>query len=314
MELISVIIPVYNVEPYLERCIDSVLAQTYNYLQIILVDDGSSDKSGLICDGYKELDSRIRVIHKKNGGLADARNAGLQVAEGKYVGFVDSDDYIANDMYEKMYQALKPYSMSIACCGRVDLYEKGMKGRTRKRFVRKKEKFYNREEALKSLCLYESMDFSVCDKLFDIRLFQNICFPKGRTSEDVPVIYEVYKRAQGVIHIGEAKYYYCHRTGSTTGQAFYIRRLDYIMYIRDIYRDIIVDYPQVRKEAEVLLFRAIIYMWYKVHEANKDTSQYIILEKKLKKVILRFWIRYVANPYIEKEEYCRVINDIWGRG
>ena len=105
-DLISVIVPVYKVERYLCRCVDSIIAQTYTNLQIILVDDGSPDGSGAICDDYAAKDSRITVIHKKNGGLSDARNAGLVAACGSYIGFVDSDDYIAVDMYEKLYKAI----------------------------------------------------------------------------------------------------------------------------------------------------------------------------------------------------------------
>ncbi|MCB8516908.1 glycosyltransferase, partial [Enterococcus durans] len=97
---ISIIVPIYNVEQYLRKCVDSILAQTFTDFEVILVDDGSPDNSGAICDEYAKLDSRVRVIHKENGGLSDARNAGIEIAKGKYLGFVDSDDFIDKDMYE----------------------------------------------------------------------------------------------------------------------------------------------------------------------------------------------------------------------
>lgn len=113
-KLITIIIPVYNVEKYLRECIDSVIAQTYKNLEIILVDDGSIDKSGEICDEYSKKDSRIRVIHKKNGGLSDARNVALDIAKGEYIGFIDSDDYIEKDMFETLYKLAEKYHAEIS--------------------------------------------------------------------------------------------------------------------------------------------------------------------------------------------------------
>ena len=118
MPKISIIVPVYNVEEYIHRCIDSILAQTFTDFELILVNDGSHDQCGKICDEYAENDSRIKVIHKKNGGLSDARNAGLEIAQGEYIGFVDSDDYIEHDMYEKLIEACKEYNSKLAMCGR----------------------------------------------------------------------------------------------------------------------------------------------------------------------------------------------------
>lgn len=115
-DLISVIVPVYKVERYLCRCVDSIIAQTYTNLQIILVDDGSPDGSGAICDDYAAKDPRITVIHKENGGLSDARNAGLGAARGSYIGFVDSDDYISVDMYEKLYKAIVACNADMSVC------------------------------------------------------------------------------------------------------------------------------------------------------------------------------------------------------
>lgn len=114
MDLISVIIPVYNVEMYLEQCLDSVLSQTYHNLEVILVDDGSADTSGTICDQYKEKDARVKVIHKKNGGLSSARNAGLELAKGDWIGFVDSDDYLAPEMYEALLAIARTADADIA--------------------------------------------------------------------------------------------------------------------------------------------------------------------------------------------------------
>ena len=117
MPKVSIIVPVYKVGPYLAKCIDSILSQTLTDFELILVDDGSPDSCGEICDGYAKKDERIKVIHKQNGGLSSARNAGLDIAKGEYIGFVDSDDYIEHDMYEFLYKNSVQYDTDIACCG-----------------------------------------------------------------------------------------------------------------------------------------------------------------------------------------------------
>ena len=116
MDLISVIIPIYNVEQYLKECLESVINQTYRNLEIILVDDGSKDKSGKICDEYKNKDERIKVVHKENGGLSDARNAGMKIATGKYIQFIDSDDFIDKDMIETLYNLIIENEADISMC------------------------------------------------------------------------------------------------------------------------------------------------------------------------------------------------------
>ena len=123
MDLISVIVPVYNVEKYLDKCIQSIVDQTYTNLEIILVDDGSPDNSGAICDEWAEKDNRIKVIHKANGGLSDARNAGLDIATGEYIAFVDSDDYIELDFYDKLYNVIKATNCDISICNLRKVYE-----------------------------------------------------------------------------------------------------------------------------------------------------------------------------------------------
>ena len=117
MELISIVVPVYKVEPYLDKCVSSIVNQTYKNLEIILVDDGSPDNCPVMCDAWAEKDNRIRVIHKPNGGLSDARNAGMSAATGELIAFVDSDDWIAPDMYEKLYHRLTEDGSDIAACG-----------------------------------------------------------------------------------------------------------------------------------------------------------------------------------------------------
>lgn len=122
MPKISVIVPVYNVAPYLKKCVDSIINQTFTDIEIILVDDGSTDESGTICDQYAQKDSRVKVIHKPNGGLSDARNSGLEVCSGEYIGFVDSDDWISPDMYETLIHFAVKEDLDVAMCGVLDIW------------------------------------------------------------------------------------------------------------------------------------------------------------------------------------------------
>ncbi len=213
-ELVSVIVPVYRVEKYLERCVLSILSQTYDNLEVILVDDGSPDKSGEICDCIAMDDSRVRVIHKENGGLSSARNAGIDASRGAYLSFVDSDDYISPVMIEKLYGLIKEANSQIAVTGRIDKYEED--GREEVNFKIDSPKSFLRKDAVRELLLKKIMDVSACDKLFKKELFENLRFPVGETNEDNAVMLTLFLSADRVAHTDSGDYYYCHREKSIT--------------------------------------------------------------------------------------------------
>ena len=210
MKKISVIIPIYNVEKYLKRCIESIIKQTYSNLEIILVDDGSPDGCAKICDEYKNKDERIVVIHKKNGGLSDARNAGLKVATGEIISYIDSDDYVDLDMYEKMTKAMEEKNADIVVCGTNIDYEDGHT----KVKCEKEEKSFNREEALIELNSFKSFDMAVWNKLYKREVVDKIEIPVGKKSEDYFVMYQYFARAKKVVIINQAKYHYFQRSNS----------------------------------------------------------------------------------------------------
>ena len=225
--LVSVIIPVYNVEKYLKKCVDSVLNQTYRNLDIILVDDGSTDLSGKMCDELGIDDKRVTVIHKQNGGLSDARNAGLNVARGKYYAFVDSDDYISSDMIEIMVNSARENSCEIAICNMVKFSESG-----------ESALFYH-PVAQKQILLGENRfktlkQPSVCNKLFKASLFQNIRFPKGKYYEDTFVYHELLYRAKSVVLTGSNSYWYLERSDSIVGSPKYTSR--YFDFIEAVWK------------------------------------------------------------------------------
>lgn len=182
-DLISIIVPVYNVEQYLDRCVESILRQTYRRLEIILVDDGSTDSSPAKCDGYAKRDKRVKVVHKRNGGLSDARNAGLALVTGDYIGYVDSDDWIEPEMYARMYQACAGHNAQVAVCRYFCEYaDKTVAGGDGSVIP------LVRDELLKiyigghdRYVIYNS----VWSKLFKRDVVSGMLFPKGRNSEDI---------------------------------------------------------------------------------------------------------------------------------
>lgn len=210
-ELISVIVPIYNVERYLEKCIDSIIAQTYWNLEIILCDDGSTDGCGTICDRYAGLDSRIQVIHKPNGGLSDARNAGIESARGSWYVFIDSDDFIAPDTIERMYTAAINTDSQIAVCNIIRIYDDGGT-----------ESFYRpatEQTLLAGESRFETLKQpSACNKLFRADLLEGVRFPKGKFYEDTFVYHVLAHRAGSIVLTGHDGYFYLSRQESILGQ------------------------------------------------------------------------------------------------
>ena len=213
-ELISVIIPIYMVEKYLNKCIDSVINQTYKNLEIILVNDGSKDNCKKICEEYAKKDSRIKIINKSNGGLSDARNKGLEVSNGKYIGFVDSDDYISKDMYKNLYENIIKYDADIAICEYIEVNENGENIKENKKIIENGVKIYSREEAMYKLLEDNEITNHVWNKLYKSSLFKDIEFPKGLKFEDIAVMYKLIDKANRVVHISEILYFYVQRDGS----------------------------------------------------------------------------------------------------
>lgn len=215
-ERISVIVPVYNVEKYLPRCMDSILAQTYQNLEIILVDDGSSDECPKICDEYERRDERIRVIHKENGGLSDARNTGIDAANGEYLTFVDSDDYIHPEMYESLWGALKAEHAEVAMCNLKKVYQMDAEVSS----VEEKEvKVYTGIQAIENILDKNLHVVSVvaCGKLYKRKLFEDIRFPKGKLHEDEFTTYQIYYKSNQIVACSGAYYYYFQRENSIMG-------------------------------------------------------------------------------------------------
>lgn len=258
--MISVLVPVYNVEPYLSKCLDSILAQTYRDLEIILVDDGSTDQSGQICDRYAEKDPRIRAFHTENRGLAAARNLGLRKALGTYIGFVDSDDWIEPDMYECLRKTAKETNADAVECGYIIEFAK-----TRKRYP----------SVNRTVCGMDAVDAliqgeireQVWNKLWKRHLFENASFPEGRNFEDIATVYKLIRNAR-VTGIDRFLYHY-------------VQRKTAISHSRDIGN--LADYWSAHRER---------------HETLRDQVGEESAEKLLQKcaiAIIRTWAWYLKS-------------------
>lgn len=228
-KLISIIIAVYNIENYLPRCVESVLAQTWKQLEIILVDDGSRDASASICDAFAERDARIKVIHKKNGGLSDARNAGLAIATGEYIGFVDGDDWIEPDMYRAMYEACERENAQVAVCRYKQISVSGEGSETVIDASTGNSVSLSRMEALDIYICGDDRYLiynSVWSKLFSRHLIQDMCFPVGKKSEDIMFTTKAFCRMERCVYLDTAYYnYVLDREGSIMNEKAGERRL-----------------------------------------------------------------------------------------
>lgn len=213
--LVSVIIPIYNVAAYLRKCLDSVVEQTYRHLEIILVDDGSPDDCPYICDEYARKDSRIKVIHKPNGGISDARNAGIDAATGYYIGFVDSDDWLAPEMYATLVACAQKHEADIAICAFYYAEGRNLSPSCDKH---QEDLLLGREEALKLLFRDDLVKNYVWNRIYRRELFEGIRFPVGRKYEDIPVSYRLFDRIRTFAFVNIPLYYYRIHAASITGE------------------------------------------------------------------------------------------------
>lgn len=222
-DLVSIIVPVYNVEKYLEKCLDSLINQTYRNLQIILVDDGSRDSSGTICDRYAAQDNRIQVIHKKQSGVSAARNTGLEAVKGSYICFADSDDWIDEKMIETMYENMVEEKAQISLIGYDMVWEDG---RCQKKSDENAYYVWNQREAIAQWMTQKIFKGFMWDKMFAREIFSGIRFLEDRSyMEDVAIGLDLFARAEKVVYSGKIGYHYLQRQGSATNSGFQEREL-----------------------------------------------------------------------------------------
>lgn len=273
---ITIIVPVYNVENYLRRCVDSILNQTYKNLQIILVNDGSTDNSLQICEELKALDERIIVINKQNGGLSSARNAGLDVCDGDYISFIDSDDYIESDMIETLYLANENNGTKIACCGRFDVFD----GTDKKSIglCPQKSEVIDSCEGIRRILTWDNIDSAAWDKMYDKSLWASTRFPFGRISEDVAIMHCVFDESKTISLVSKPLYNYFHRANSITTSPFSEKSFDIIKNVEGMEKFVLEKYPSLTK---VFLYFKTIEFCHLLSLMSKTKVKYRKEEKYL---------------------------------
>lgn len=276
--LISVIVPVYNVAEYLPRCVDSILRQTYKELEIWLIDDGSTDQSGVICDQYAEIDPRIRVIHKENGGLSDARNAAIDKIKGKYVTFIDSDDYIADCFVERLYSEIVKYNAEIAIAGFLPTIND-----TEGYFLNDEIEIYSSKESIKELLYQKKYNTSAWAKLYESSLFDNVRYPKGKLFEDICTTYKLLDKATKVVFDYSKLYFYFQRGNSIVRSGFNVKKMDYVSNTKELHDFIYEKYPDLKSAADFRYLWANIHVWVNITDKKKYIDIYQIVEENIKK-------------------------------
>lgn len=295
---ISIIVPVYNVEKYLKRCIDSILNQSFENFELILVDDGSTDNSGKIVDEYEGIDKRIRVIHKENGGQGSARNRGLDIAKGNYIGFVDSDDWIHRDMYKILYENITKYNAEIS---QINHYPSN--NYMKDDYIKE----YNVEvvdNVLKEFGNCTSFELLlyifVWNKLYSANIWKEVRFPENKFAEDLRVIYKIYDKSNKIIKIGCKLYYYYMSDNSSTRGKFNIKKLEDIEAWEEMLQFFNDNYPNINISNLKSVFCGRLLRYYFWSNEYKD------IQKELKRKFnanFRYILKNKKLNYKEKAVY-----------
>lgn len=297
---ISIIVAAYGVEKYLHKCVDSILAQTYKNLEVILVDDGSPDKSGIICDEYAQKDSRIKVIHKQNGGQSTARNAALDIATGNYVGFVDGDDWIEPNMYEQLLKIIEQEDADIVQCG---WYKVDPNGERNCPFVEKFKEVYIGNKGLDELIKSEGghLNTSVCCKLFKGDLARMFRFLPVRAYEDDEYIFKTVAAVKKIVCIDTPYYNYLNREGSTMTAKFNLNRIALVTIQKNICDLLKTRYPERFNEMQKVLCSKQFYILNCLITAD-DISLAEEEARKMQSVILTSYDEYMMNPQMGRNK------------
>ena len=300
-ELISVIVPAYNVEGYLLRCVNSIVKQTYKNIEIILVDDGSTDKTPFMCDKIKEkFGDIIRVIHKENGGLSSARNAGIEIASGNYLVFIDSDDWVARDFIEVLYNEIKMNDCEISIVNCYLTYSNG-----------KKELMYpeykmvmNRETFLHELFAQEKFGCMVCQKMYARKIFDKVRFPVGELYEDIGIALETFCLCNRIALNGTPKYFYFQRKSSIVNSEFSSKKMKLLTNIHKFIKFSHENGGKYDEETEAWYLKSILLLLIQsCVSKNADVKDIKYLENELSKH--RKYIK--QNRYIDARKKIMLV-------
>ena len=308
MPKISIIVPIYNVEKYLTNCIDSILNQTFKDFELILVNDGSTDNSLEICKHYKDIDDRICIIDKKNGGASSARNAGLDIAKGEYIGFVDSDDYIHPQMYELLYNQIIKNKADISMCEFKRVSQFNKKELSDKVILNQEVEILNNKEAVVKLEEYGSVTYVVAwNKLYKKSLFNNIKFKEGIIHEDEYIIHRLLYQVNKLVYIKKELYFYLQREGSIMDKKLNINSIDYLISSVDsllAYSDKIRFFDEKNlinlKEKYEYVYLSKILKNYSILDKNYHNNKKLLTLKNDFRKLLKILLKSKNNSIKEK--------------
>lgn len=287
---LSIIVPIYKVEKYLDECIQSILHQTFTDLELILVDDGSPDACPQMCDAIAEQDSRVRVIHQKNGGLSAARNTGIEAARGNWLGFVDSDDFVAPDFYEKLYNAAVNADADCAVCSVQLIHEDGSRMDTPPQW-KVYGGGYTGEDILKTITWQNNAPYLVAwNKLYRREVFRTLRYPVGRINEDVFVFAELFDTIKKVACVEQPLYFYRQRTGSIMQSKCTLRSLDEFWGMVECFDYFMAHgYKELLSAAEKRIFAKLTGVYYRLsaQERHSDAMRQAMAAQKKAAKLLR---------------------------
>lgn len=316
-KLVSIIVPAYNIEKYIGRCLESILNQTYKNLEIIVIDDGSNDKTVQIIDEYAKKDKRIIAMHKKNGGVSSARNLGLDIASGDYIGFVDGDDQIENDMYETLVTMLENENADIAHCG----YKMIFPNRTDYYYNTKEKKIQTQEEGLIDLLLGEKIQPALYNKLYRKNLFQKIRLDERlRINEDLEVNYRLFKQSKKSIYYDITPYFYMIRSSSATKtNTILVKLRDPLKVLNKIYQN------EDNEKVKAIAYYRYIYLLMsvcRIKETQKEIKEFKeecrkILKQQIKtaeyKKYIKLKLKVMIFGYLKMPTFMNIIYKIYDK-
>lgn len=277
---LTIIIPVYNVQKFLSKCIESVLCQTYANFEVILIDDGSTDGSEKICDEYREKDQRVKVIHQQNAGVSNARNCGIRLAKGTYIAFVDGDDWIEKDMYEILMADLLLTGSDIA----VGSYTKEYGDKKKTFSSQGKKLILDQEDAIKEMLRKNLYSWELCDKVYKKFLFENLYLDESIShGEDLLMNWYIFNIAKKIIYHPIYKYHYIERQNSACTSDFSTNKLTFVKSTEKVYRESIKSSSIIQKITFGLYLTSILHMCLRMLQSNPDKYQKII--NKYQKII-----------------------------
>ena len=302
-QLVSVIVPVYNVENYLRKCLDSLINQSYVNLEILLVNDGSTDASGELCEEYAEKDLRVKVFHKENGGPSSARNLGLEHAGGGYITFIDSDDYLAEDAVESLVTSLEKHQADISFCQTEIVDETGaILDKSRKKYY--EETVLSPEEMMMEICLNRMTGTSAWGKLYRSTLFEDIRFPVGKLYEDTYTTPDVVIRSRRVAFIGRAVYFWVQRSGSITHQGLTEKDFTVFSTLERFIKIVDAYYPALHEYAIVRLVDDTFWTIMMRLVYNDD---FLSKAAKIRKRYRKYWILALRHPELNFGKKVQVL-------